>query len=128
MYHVFKNVSFADILCITYSKMSALQTFYVSRIQIQATASAIINHFRCGSLFCIIIYYYNFHFILNKLHFINILYESTPLQAYSSQLFTVLGNGITSRILPIPVRYITQRSNPSPKPACLAEPYFLRSR
>ena len=36
---------------------------------------------------------------------------------YRSQLFTVLGNGITSRILPIPVIYITARSNPSPKPA-----------
>ena len=47
---------------------------------------------------------------------------------YNSQLFTVLGNGITSRIFPIPVRYITQRSNPRPNPACLAEPYFLRSR
>ena len=35
---------------------------------------------------------------------------------YKSQLFTVLGNGITSLMLPIPVRYITQRSNPSPKP------------
>jgi len=38
------------------------------------------------------------------------------LQSYSSQLFTVLGNGITSRILPMPVRYITQRSKPRPKP------------
>ena len=26
------------------------------------------------------------------------------------------------------VRYITHRSNPSPKPACLAEPYLRRSR
>ncbi|GEM_PF-6751928 len=47
---------------------------------------------------------------------------------YSSQLFTVRGNGMTSRMLPMPVRYITQRSNPRPKPACLAEPYFLRSK
>ena len=35
---------------------------------------------------------------------------------YSSQLPTVLGNGITSRMLPIPVRYITQRSKPRPNP------------
>ena len=48
--------------------------------------------------------------------------------SYNSQLFTVLGNGITSRIFAIPVKYMTQRSNPSPNPACLAEPYFLRSR
>ena len=47
---------------------------------------------------------------------------------YNSQFFTVLGKGMTSRMLPIPVRYITQRSNPRPKPAWLAEPYFLRSR
>ena len=46
---------------------------------------------------------------------------------YKSQLFTVLGNGMTSRMLPIPVRYITQRSNPRPNPACLVLPYFLRS-
>ena len=50
------------------------------------------------------------------------------LPSYSSQLLTVLGNGMTSRMLDMPVRYITQRSNPSPNPACLAEPYFLRSR
>ena len=47
---------------------------------------------------------------------------------HNSQFFTVLGKGMTSRMLPIPVRYITQRSNPRPKPAWLAEPYFLRSR
>src|SRR5699024_4110393 len=47
---------------------------------------------------------------------------------YSSQLFTVLGNGITSRMFDIPVRYITHLSNPRPNPACLVEPYFLRSR
>ena len=47
---------------------------------------------------------------------------------YNSQLFTVLGNGITSRILLIPVRYITQRSNPSPNPACRAVPYLRRSK
>ena len=48
--------------------------------------------------------------------------------AYSSQLLTVLGNGITSRMLDIPVRYITQRSKPSPKPAWRVEPYLRRSR
>ena len=36
---------------------------------------------------------------------------------YNSQLFTVLGKGITSRMLDIPVRYMTQRSKPRPKPA-----------
>jgi len=36
---------------------------------------------------------------------------------YSSQVPTVLGNGSTSRMLPMPVRYITQRSKPRPKPA-----------
>ena len=36
---------------------------------------------------------------------------------YNSQLFTVLGNGITSRIFDIPVKYITRLSNPNPKPA-----------
>ena len=46
---------------------------------------------------------------------------------YKSQLFTVLGNGMTSRMLPIPVRYITQRSNPRPNPACHVLPYFGRS-
>ena len=51
-----------------------------------------------------------------------------PPVFYSSQLLTVLGNGITSRILDIPVRYITHRSNPSPNPAWRVEPYFLRSR
>ena len=45
-----------------------------------------------------------------------------------SQFFTVRGNGITSRIFPIPVRYMIMRSKPSPKPACLVVPYFLRSR
>lgn len=45
-----------------------------------------------------------------------------------SQLPTVRGNGITSRMFDTPVRYITQRSNPRPKPAWRAEPYFLRSR
>ena len=47
---------------------------------------------------------------------------------YSSQLPTVLGKGITSRMFDTPVRYITHLSNPRPKPACLAEPYFLISR
>ena len=39
-----------------------------------------------------------------------------PPYDYRSQFFTVLGNGITSLIFPIPVRYITQRSNPRPNP------------
>ncbi len=46
----------------------------------------------------------------------------------SSQFPTVLGKGRTSLIFETPVRYITHLSNPSPKPACLAEPYFLMSR
>ena len=36
---------------------------------------------------------------------------------YSSQLPTVLGKGMASRMLPMPVRYMTQRSKPRPKPA-----------
>ena len=55
-------------------------------------------------------------------------HKETAILYYNSQLFTVLGNGTTSRILPIPVKYITQRSKPRPKPACLAEPYFLKSK
>ena len=47
---------------------------------------------------------------------------------YSSQFPTVLGNGTTSLIFPIPVRYITHLSKPRPKPACLAVPYLRRSR
>ena len=39
------------------------------------------------------------------------------LTDYSSQFFTVLGKGITSRMFPMPVRYITHLSKPSPKPA-----------
>lgn len=45
---------------------------------------------------------------------IKILYY---VKNYSSQLLTVRGNGITSLILPIPVRYITHLSKPRPKPA-----------
>ena len=52
------------------------------------------------------------------------IYENSPTKPsgcfifhYSSQLPTVLGKGRTSRMLPIPVRYITQRSKPRPKPA-----------
>ena len=47
---------------------------------------------------------------------------------YSSQLLTVLGKGSTSRMFEMPVRYMTQRSKPRPKPAWRAVPYFLRSR
>ena len=53
---------------------------------------------------------------------------SSILPVYRSQFLTVRGNGITSRILDIPVRYITQRSKPSPKPEWRAEPYLRRSR
>ena len=41
---------------------------------------------------------------------------------YSSQLPTVRGKGMTSRMFPMPVRYMTQRSKPRPKPAWRAEP------
>src|SRR5699024_6350842 len=64
--------------------------------------------------------------LLSARQFLPAFFSEIPL--YSSQLLTVLGNGITSRIFAIPVRYITQRSNPSPNPACLVDPYFLRSR
>lgn len=47
---------------------------------------------------------------------------------YNSQLPTVLGNGTTSRMFETPVKYMTHLSKPRPKPACLAEPYFLISR
>ena len=46
---------------------------------------------------------------------------------YRSQLPTVLGKGMASRMLPMPVRYMTQRSKPRPKPAWRAEPYLRRS-
>lgn len=36
---------------------------------------------------------------------------------YKSQFPTVRGNGRTSRMFAIPVRYMTQRSKPRPKPA-----------
>ena len=39
-----------------------------------------------------------------------------------SALPTVRGWGRTSRMLETPVRYITSRSKPRPKPACLQEP------
>ena len=51
----------------------------------------------------------------------------SAVSSYNSQLPTVRGNGITSRMFDTPVRYITQRSKPSPKPAWRAEPYFRRS-
>ena len=47
--------------------------------------------------------------------------------SYNTQLPTVRGNGITSLMLDTPVKYITQRSKPRPKPAWRAEPYFRRS-
>ena len=46
---------------------------------------------------------------------------------YSSQLLTVLGKGMASRMLPMPVMYMTIRSKPRPKPAWRAEPYLRRS-
>ena len=46
----------------------------------------------------------------------------------NSALPTVRGWGSTSRMLAMPVRYITIRSNPRPKPACLQEPNRRRSR
>ena len=49
-------------------------------------------------------------------------------ESHSSQLLTVRGKGSTSRMLPMPVRYMTQRSKPRPKPACRVEPYLRRSR
>lgn len=47
---------------------------------------------------------------------------------YNSQLFTVLGNGIASLMLEIPVRYMTHLSNPSPNPEWWVEPYLRRSK
>ena len=46
----------------------------------------------------------------------------------NSALPTVRGWGSTSRMLAMPVRYMTIRSNPRPKPACLQEPNRRRSR
>ncbi len=55
----------------------------------------------------------------------------SPLNILWSQNFMLegaLGQGITSRILGIPVIYWTSLSKPRPNPACGAEPNFLRSR
>ena len=68
------------------------------------------------------------HFMIHGFTNQEISRHKLRINSYSSQLFTVLGNGMTSRMLPIPVRYITHLSNPSPNPACLAEPYLRRSR
>ena len=54
--------------------------------------------------------------------------DSFPRYVYSSQLLTVLGNGTTSLMFDIPVRYITHLSKPRPNPACLVLPYLRRSR
>ena len=51
-----------------------------------------------------------------------------PPKIQNSAFPTVLGWGSTSRMLAIPVRYITIRSKPRPKPACLQEPNRRRSR
>ena len=53
--------------------------------------------------------------------------RSQQVYSYNSQLPTVRGNGITSLMLDTPVKYITQRSKPRPKPAWRADPYFRRS-
>ncbi len=45
-----------------------------------------------------------------------------------SACFGALGNAITSRMLSMPVAYITALSNPSPKPAWGTVPYLRRSR
>ena len=54
--------------------------------------------------------------------------STLPAANYNSQLFTVLGNGIASLILEIPVRYMTHLSNPSPNPEWCVEPYLRRSK
>ena len=46
----------------------------------------------------------------------------------NSAFLGVRGKETTSRMLVIPVRYITNLSKPRPKPACLTPPYFLVSR
>ena len=51
-----------------------------------------------------------------------------PPKIQNSAFPTVLGWGSTSRMLAMPVRYMTIRSNPRPKPACLQEPNRRRSR
>src|SRR5699024_5231525 len=52
---------------------------------------------------------------MNKTHG-SLLFYSFHNSDYRSQFFTVLGNGMTSRIFDMPVRYMTQRSNPRPNP------------
>ena len=54
-------------------------------------------------------------------------FSVTPYN-YRSQLPTVRGKGSTSRMFEMPVRYMTQRSKPRPKPAWRVEPYLRRSR
>ena len=48
-------------------------------------------------------------------------FSVTPYN-YRSQLPTVRGKGSTSRMFEMPVRYMTQRSKPRPKPAWRQEP------
>ena len=55
-------------------------------------------------------------------------YRVAAGEPYSSQLPTVRGNGSTSRMLEMPVRYMTQRSKPRPNPAWRVEPYLRRAR
>ena len=47
---------------------------------------------------------------------------------YISRFAAVRGNGPTSRMLVMPVTYMTMRSRPSPKPACSTPPYRRKSR
>ena len=75
-----------------------------------------------------------------------ILYHLAPFSQFSFHVFLhavqgasmvgrcdqkppqVRGKGSTSRMLGMPVRYITRRSKPRPKPACWAVPYLRSSR
>ena len=61
---------------------------------------------------------YFFNCLLDGMHTNSLFWGASTLPAanYNSQLFTVLGNGIASLILEIPVRYMTHLSNPSPNP------------
>ena len=51
-----------------------------------------------------------------------------PILSQNSAEPVVRGNGSTSRMLAMPVRYITSRSKPMPKPACLLPPKRRRSK
>ncbi len=54
--------------------------------------------------------------------------HSASLSPFQNSAFPgVLGIGITSRMLVIPVTYCTAGSRPSPNPACGTVPYFRKS-